>query len=93
MKKVLLVLVFLVLSSCNLFDYNKGTPIEVAQHGKDQFEVVFLFEKDGLKIYRFFDAGNYRYFSIGNGKFLPQQQRQNKSSSFDGVESGKEVTR
>jgi hypothetical protein len=50
-----------------------------APSGED-FEVVFLFEKDGIQIYRFRDAGEYRYFSIGNGKFLPQDQSRTTST-------------
>lgn len=30
--------------------------------GKD-FQVEFLFEKDGIKVYRFMDGGNYHYFT------------------------------
>jgi len=38
----------------------------------ENFEVTFLFEKDGVQIYRFQDGGRSRYFSIGNGSFQPQ---------------------
>jgi hypothetical protein len=43
--------------------------------GKDSFSVELLFEKDGVKVYRFIDGDEYRYFSIGNGSFQPQEQK------------------
>ncbi len=29
----------------------------------NNFEVEYLFEKDGVKVYRFLDKGHYRYFT------------------------------
>ena len=58
MKKILLVLTFVSLIGC----VNKS--ISVEQTGKDNLITIsFLFEKDGLKMYRFYDAGHYHYFT------------------------------
>jgi hypothetical protein len=58
MKKILLVLTFVSLIGC----VNKS--ISVEQTGKDNLITIsFLFEKDGLKMYRFCDAGRYHYFT------------------------------
>ncbi len=82
MKKVLIVLAFLVLSSCA----KEGLNVRIEQPGSDNFEVKFLFQVDGVKIYRFFDFGNYRYFSTGRGSFQSQDQKTGKSSYSDGVQ-------
>jgi len=39
-----------------------------SQNAKDDFEIEFLFEQDGVKIYRFRDKGRTRYFATGNGR-------------------------
>ena len=58
MKKILLVLTFVSVIGCT----NKS--ISVEQTGKDNaITIEFLFKKDGLKMYRFFDAGHYHYFT------------------------------
>jgi hypothetical protein len=69
---IFLVLLCLFFTGCA----KEGSLVDVKQPGKDSFEVTFLFEKDGVKIYRFSDAGYYRYFSTGNGSFQPQTQSQ-----------------
>lgn len=30
---------------------------------KGEFNIEYLFEKDGIKVYRFFDNGHYHYFT------------------------------
>lgn len=32
------------------------------------FKIQYLFECDGVKMYRFYDNGHYRYFTTGNGR-------------------------
>jgi hypothetical protein len=59
MKKIFVFCVCVVLF-CGCF--KDGTPENVGQ-AKDDFEVTLLFEKDGVKVYRFSDGGNYRYFT------------------------------
>ncbi len=77
MKKILIVALFVIsLASCA----KEGVPVSVSQVGKDDFGVTFLFEKDGVQVYRFEDAGEYRYFTIGNGSFQPQVQKRTISN-------------
>jgi hypothetical protein len=58
MKKILLVLTFVLLIGC------KNDSISFEQTGKDnQIRIEFLFEKDGIKMYRFYDAYHYHYFT------------------------------
>ena len=57
MKKLIFILtVGLMLTSCY------KDPQSVTEEGKG-FEVEFLFEKDGIKVYRFFDGGRHHYFT------------------------------
>lgn len=58
MKKILLVLTIAVvtLTSC----YKRAQVTSTEGNG---FEVEFLFEKDNIKVYRFFDGGRYHYFT------------------------------
>ena len=78
MKNVLAIALTVILLSCT---QKEGRRVDgVRQAGKDDFQVEFLFEKDGLHIYRFYDEGEARYFSIGNGKFLPQEQSRTVSN-------------
>lgn len=59
-KLILLSLVLVGLSSC------KKAPQETVQSGN--FEVEYLFEKDGCKAYRFLDGGTYIYYTDCSGK-------------------------
>lgn len=58
MKKILiLVSIILTLSSC------KGDGIENTQTNNDEYNVTYLFEKDGIKVYRFWDGMETHYFT------------------------------
>ena len=59
MKKLILSLLTITLfSGCVL------EPQSVEHTGKDdKFEIEYLFEKDGLKMYRFYDGGRLHYFT------------------------------
>lgn len=66
MKKFILVLALaysMILTGCE----KAGTPAQT-DGAKHDFDVQFLFETDGVKVYRFFDAGEYIYFTNANGK-------------------------
>jgi hypothetical protein len=74
MKKLLgmfcggVILFSIMISGC----YNE--PQSVERTGKDfKFEVEFLFEKDGIKMYRFYDGGHSHYFTTG-GQTITEQQ-------------------
>lgn len=49
-------------------------PMSTEHTGKDdKFQIEFLFEKDGLRMYRFYDGGNYHYFTT-RGETITEQQ-------------------
>ncbi len=65
MKKFTLVLALaslMILTGCT----KAGTQVQT-DGAKHDFDVQFLFETDGVKVYRFFDAGEYIYFTNSNG--------------------------
>ncbi len=63
-KIVVTAFLFVLLQSCVT-----QTPLQRAQSDNNQSYVVeYLFEHDGCKMYRFFDRGNYVYFSNCNNE-------------------------
>ena len=66
MKKYLLP--FLAIFSCSCFS---GKPI-VTEEPKNNvtYTVDYLFEHDGCKVYRFYDRGEYIYFTNCNGETI-----------------------
>lgn len=67
MKNIKLILSasILVLSSCS---GSKSIPIsKAAAANNSSYEVEYLFEHEGCKVYRFLDAGNYVYFTNCQG--------------------------
>jgi hypothetical protein len=66
MKKTLAIYIVLIGLGAILFGACSNDPMSKERLGKDDgFEVEFLFEKDGVKVYRFFDVGRYHYFTTG----------------------------
>jgi hypothetical protein len=58
MKKIIgLLLISITLVSC------VGDGIEKSKTNNDDYEVTYLFEKDGVKVYRFYDGMHYHYFT------------------------------
>jgi hypothetical protein len=52
--------------------FNEPQSVELT--GKDyKFQIEYLFEKDGIKMYRFYDGGNYHYFTT-NGETMTEQR-------------------
>lgn len=65
MKKIIFLFAFIFsmfLSSCE----KTGSPVQT-DGAKHDFDVQFLFEVEGVKVYRFFDAGDYIYFTNTSG--------------------------
>lgn len=65
MKKIIFLFTFIFsmfLSSCE----KTGSPVQT-DGAKHDFDVQFLFEVEGVKVYRFFDAGDYIYFTNTSG--------------------------
>lgn len=57
MKKILtIVLLSTLLIGC----VNEPQSTSITGNG---FKVEYLFEKDGIKVYRFYDGGKYHYFT------------------------------
>jgi hypothetical protein len=58
MKKLILLLtVILFFTSC------RKDGIESQSTNNDEFQVTYLFEKDGIKVYRFYDGMEHHYFT------------------------------
>jgi len=72
------IIIILILMSC------AGKLKESTKEG--EFELEFLFEKDGCKIYKFYDFGRYIYWSncAGNMQynFMQNQFSTEKMQSF-----------
>lgn len=62
-----IILFSLMLSGC------LNEPQSIEHTGKnDEFRVEFLFEKDGVKVYRFEDGSRYHYFTTGGQTMTTQ---------------------
>jgi hypothetical protein len=60
---IITVIIFIALSCF----YFRSQPIEKETTNNSDYSVSYLFEKDGIKVYRFYDRGEYVYFtSQGN---------------------------
>jgi hypothetical protein len=71
MKKILgLLLAGVLLTGCYKESQSSTT------EGKG-FQVEFLFEKDGIKVYRFFDGGRQHYFTTTGETISPQRSGKN----------------
>lgn len=72
MKKILcMALMTVLLTSC----YKE--PQSITKEGID-FEVEYLFEKDGIKVYRFYDGGRRHYFT-SRGETMSTQKSGNSN--------------
>jgi hypothetical protein len=64
MKKTLAIYIALIMVGAMIFGACTNEPISKERIGKDDgFEVEYLFDKDGVKVYRFWDNGHYHYFT------------------------------
>ena len=54
----------LVLCGCK----NQGTPVNVEYDNDDDYNVTFVFEVDGIKVYRFRDGLRTIYFTDNKGR-------------------------
>jgi hypothetical protein len=72
MKKILFLgLTIISLSSC------MGEGIERTKTNNDEFDVTYLFEKDGIKVYRFSDGMRDHYFTTGSQTISTHQSGKN----------------
>lgn len=63
MRKIVVVALIGFLSSCY---FSQPIVREVPQNNQT-YQVDYLFEHDGCKVFRFYDMGNYVYFTNCNG--------------------------
>ena len=76
MKKIIgLLLISITLVSC------VGDGIEKSKTNNDDYEVTYLFEKDGVKVYRFYDGLNYHYFTSGGETITTQTGGSSKNEN------------
>jgi len=77
MKKIIgLLLISIILVSC----YGNG--IEKSKTNNDDYDVTYLFEKDGVKVYRFSDGLNYHYFTSRGETISTQQNSSGKTTTY-----------
>ena len=75
MKKIIFTLAIgLIFTSCTHEAQSKS------QEGID-FELEFLFEKDGVKMYRFYDEGHFHYYT-DKGETISTQDA-GKSNTYE----------
>ena len=78
MIKILFIALAFLLAFCCVNE-KEQTPMQQTQISeqdtKDKYHAEFLFEQDGVKIYRFWDNGQLRYFCTGDGSFLPLETK------------------
>lgn len=63
MKVIIAILLSVVFVGCTKPGYSV-----IPNDSRADFEIEYLFECDGVKMYRFYDNGSYRYFTTGNGR-------------------------
>ena len=79
MKKIAIVLgLYLTFTSCN----DKAKALDKTIEGNDVL-IEFMFEKDSVKVYRFWDFGNYHYFTT-LGETI-STKRSNKTSREENI--------
>ena len=69
MKNYLLYLLALLITSCKVQQPLTSKPSE----NNKTYKVDYLFEHDGCKVYRFYDEGNYVYFTNCRGESIAKK--------------------
>jgi hypothetical protein len=82
MKKTLAIYIAFIMVGAMIFGACTNEPISKERIGKDDgFEVEYLFDKDGVKVYRFWDSGHYHYFTT-KGETI-SVQRVDKNTTYN----------
>ena len=64
MKKIISLYVIVITLGAIIFGACSNEPMSTERLGKDDgFAVEYLFEKDGVRVYRFYDNGYAHYFT------------------------------
>lgn len=86
MKKFLIAFSLLFIFGC---EYPQPEPISgLNEQTQAIYNIKFLFEVNGVKIYRFYDKGNSRYFATKGGSVLNQMQSQRVGKTTTYHDSG-----
>ncbi|MPM50481.1 hypothetical protein SDC9_97222 [bioreactor metagenome] len=64
--KILILIILLGIMPCCSAIYHFPVSTEIPANNQS-YEVDYLFEHDGCKVYRFYDRGNYVYFTNCRG--------------------------
>jgi hypothetical protein len=68
MKNLLPFIVLIIASGCGI---GRSIPLKTQEPENNQtYKVDYLFEHEGCKVYRFYDRGNYVYFTNCNGEAI-----------------------
>ena len=79
MKKTLAIYIAFIMVGAIIFGACSNDPMSKERLGKDDvFEVEYLFEKDGVKVYRFEDGGRYHYFTTKGETISVQTEGKNE---------------
>jgi hypothetical protein len=77
MKKIIgLILISITLVSCH------GDGIEKSKTNNDEYDVTYLFEKDGIKVYRFYDGMSFHYFTSRGETISTQTNSSGKNTNY-----------
>jgi hypothetical protein len=83
MKKTLAIYIAFIMVGAIIFGACSNDPMSKERLGKDDvFEVEYLFEKDGVKVYRFEDGGRYHYFTTKGETISTQQNSSGKTTTY-----------
>jgi hypothetical protein len=66
MKKIMVVLLALLVISCS----RDHEPVSTASTNNPDVPISLLFEHEGARVYRFYDAGDFHYFVLPVGVVL-----------------------
>ena len=83
MKKTLAIYITFIVLGAMIFGACSNDPISKERIGKDDgFEVEYLFEKDGVKMYRFYDGMHFHYFTSRGETITTQQNSSGKTTTY-----------
>lgn len=81
MKRILVVLALLT-AACD----DERKPLTIQQTSNPTYQVAYLFEQDGCRVYRFEDELRYRYFVTCAGS-TSQQIQNGKTTRPDDIQT------
>ena len=83
MKKILAIWIVFITLGAIVFGACTNEPMSKERVGKDDgFEVEYLIEKDGVKMYRFYDGMHFHYFTSRGETITTQQNSSGKTTTY-----------